>query len=130
MPSHDKLIRTLNGPDDPLPLEQLADYWAKKNVSAIAAIAMRSMLDPVGTVYEVPPLCLVGFESRDARILYQLRLHDAAKTAVKKPHGPHVVEHAIGQHIEDLVQFSRAQFLTALTRESVSGIFQRDEWAR
>ena len=124
--AHDKFIRALNGPDDPLPLEQLADYWARKNVSAIAAIAMRSMMDPVGTVYDLPPLHIVGFQTGDARIFYQLRLHDAAKAQRTKP----VVQHAIGQHIEELVLFCREQFLTALLTLDVHATFQRDEFAR
>ena len=126
MASHDKLIRALTGSPSPLPLEQLADYWARKNVSAIAAIAMRSMLDPVGTCYDLPPLRIVGFESGDARILYQLRLHKVAKAQRTKP----IVQHAIGQHIEDLALFCREQFLTALFTRNVHATFQRDEFAR
>ena len=126
MASHDKLIRALTGSPSPLPLEQLAYYWAMKNVSAIAAIAMRSMMDPVGTVYDLPPLRIVGFQTGDARILYQLRLHDVAKAQRTKP----IVQHAIGQHIEELALFCREQFIVALMGVTVTAIFQRDEFAR
>ena len=125
MAPHDKLIRALAGSPAPLTPEQLADYWVRKNVSAIAAIAMRSMIDPVGTCYDLPPLCIVGFQTGDARILYQLRLHDAARAQRGKP----VVQHAIGQHIEDLVLFCREEFIVALMGVAVTGIFQRDEFA-
>ena len=125
MPSHDKFIRALNGPDNPLPLEQLADYWARKNISAIAAIAMRSMMDPVGAVYDLPSLRIVGFQTGDARILYQLKLHKAAQAQNRKP----VVQHAIGQHIEDLVGFCREELITALFKLDVRATFQCDDFA-
>ena len=126
MASNDKFIRALCGPSAPLPVDRLADYWAKKNVSAIAAIAMRSMMDPVGTGYDLPPLRIVGFQTGDARILYQLRLHEAAKAQ----HVKHVVQYAIGRHIEDLALFVREQFIIALFTRDVHATFQRDEFAR
>ena len=123
MASNDKFIRALCGPSAPLPVDRLADYWAKKNVSAIAAIAMRSMMDPVGTAYDVPPLRIVVFQTADARILYQLRLHEAARVQRKKP----VVQHAIGQHIEELVLFGREQFIAALSQLDIRATFQSED---
>lgn len=109
----------------PLSVEQIADWWVKKNVGTIAETAMRSMLDPPGTLYHVPPVRLVGFESPDARILYQLSLHHAAEAR----HSKHVVADAISQHIEDLAAFCREQFLTALLSVDGHATFQRDEFA-
>lgn len=125
MASYDKLIRDICGPHTPFPLDRLADYWVRKNVSAIGAITMRSMMDPVGTAYDVPPLRIVVFESPDARILYQVKLHRAAKVQCAKP----VVQHAIGQHLEELALFCRAQFIIALMGVTVTGIFQPDRFA-
>ena len=125
MPSHTALIRALNGPDDPLPLERLADYWVRRNLPAIASIAMASMMDPVGTVYDLPPFRIVGFQTGESQILYQMRLHAAANAQHAKP----VLEHAIVQHIEELALFCREQFLTALLSLDVHVTFQRDEFA-
>lgn len=125
MASHNTLIRALNGPDDPLPLEQLADYWVRENLSAIAAVAMASMMDPVGTAYDLPPLRIVGFQTGESQILYQMRLHAAANAQRAKP----VLEHAIVQHIEELAEFCRAEFVKVLTTMKVSTIFRRDEFA-
>ena len=86
---------------------------------------MRSMLDPPGTVYELPPLRIVGFAKPDDRITYQLKLHDAARAHRAK----HVVEYAIGQHIEDLVWFCREELITALSTLDVCATFQRDQFA-
>lgn len=125
MASHNTLIRALNGPDDPLPLEQLADYWVRENLSAIAAVAMASMMDPVGTAYDLPPLRIVGFQTGESQILYQMRLHAAANAQRAKP----VLEHAIVQHIEELAEFCREQFLTALLSLDAHATFQRDQFA-
>ena len=125
MPSHTALIRALNGPDDPLPLERLADYWVRRNLPAIASIAMASMMDPVGTVYDLPPFRIVGFQTGESQILYQMRLHAAANAQRAKP----VLEHAIVQHIEELAEFCRAEFVKVLTTMKVSTIFRRDEFA-
>lgn len=109
----------------PLTLEEIADWWVTKNVGAIAEIAMRSMLDPPGTTYLLPPVRLVGFETPDARILYQLSLHHAAEAR----HSKRVVTEAISQHIEDLALFCREQFLIALLRLDLHATFQRDQFA-
>lgn len=117
-------LRKLLGPTrPPLTLEQVADFWTNKNVSAFAAVAMRSMMDPVGTAYDVPPLRIVVFPTADARILYQLRLHEAARAQRKKP----VVQHAIGQHIEELVLFGREQFIAALSQLDIRATFQTED---
>lgn len=125
MASHDKFIRALTSPNDPLSFERLAEYWVRKNLSAIAAIAMASMMDPVGTAYDLPPLRVVGFESEDVRTLYQVRLHKAAREHRAKD----IIQHAIGQHIEDLALFCREQFLTILSTLDVTATFQRDQFA-
>jgi|CXWL01.1.fsa_nt_gi hypothetical protein len=118
-------IHNLVGARPPLTLDQIADWWVTKNVGAIAEIAMRSMLDPPGTTYLLPPMRLVGFETPDARILYQLSLHHAAEAH----HSKCVVTQAISQHIEELVFFAREQFLTALLRLDLHATFQRDQFA-
>lgn len=105
--------------------DQIADWWVTKNVGAIAEIAMRSMLDPPGTAYLLSPVRLVGFETPDARILYQLSLHHAAEAR----HSKHVVADAISQHIEDLALFCREQFLTALLSLDAHATFQRDQFS-
>ena len=61
----------------------------------------------------------------DARILYQLKLHKAAEAQDRK----HVVQHAIGTHIEDLVLFCREELLAALSKLDIQAEFQRDEFA-
>ena len=109
----------------PLTIEQLADWWAKRNVGALAEVALRSMADPAGTAYDVPPLRIIAFETDHARILYQLRLQEKAQAQ----HFKHVVQHAIGKHIEELVCFARGQFITALSSLDVPATFQRDEVA-
>jgi hypothetical protein len=109
----------------PLTIEQLADWWTKKNVGAIAEIALKSMADPVGTAYDVPPLRIIVFETLDARILYRSQLQEAARAQRAR----HVVEHAIGQHIEELVFFAREQFLTALLSLDAQPTFQRNQFA-
>ena len=109
----------------PLTIEQLVDWWTKRNAGALAEVALRSMADPVGTAYEVPPLRIVAFETADARILYQSRLQEKAKAQ----HAKHLIEHAIGQHIEELVFFAREQFLTALLSLDAHATFQRDQFA-
>ncbi len=108
-----------------LTIEQLVDWWTKRNVGALAEIALRSMGDPVGTAYDVPPLRIIAFETVDARILYQSQLQEVAKAQ----HAKHIVEHAIGQHIEELVFFAREQFLTALLSLDTQATFQRDQFA-
>lgn len=108
-----------------LSIEQLVDWWTKRNVGALAEIALRSMGDPVGTAYDVPPLRIIAFETVDARILYQSRLQEGAKAQ----HAKHIVEHAIGKHIEELVFFAREQFLTALLSLDARATFQRDQFA-
>jgi hypothetical protein len=125
MASHNTLIRALNGSDDPFPVEWLADYWVRRNLSAIASIAMASMMDPVGTAYDLPPLRIIGFQTGESQILYQMRLHAAANAQRAKP----VLEHAIVQHIEELAEFCRAEFVKVLTTMKVSTIFRRDEFA-
>jgi hypothetical protein len=122
----DKFIRALTGPSAPSPLDRLADYWVKRNLSAIAAIAMASMMNPPGTAYDLSPLRIVGFQTGDARILYQIRLHNMAKAQRHTP----VVEYAIRRHIEDLALFCRAEFLKALLTLDVQAAFQRDAFAR
>jgi hypothetical protein len=108
-----------------LTAERIADWWVTKNVGAIAEIAMRSMLDPPGTIYLLPPVRLVGFETPDARILYQLSLHHAAEAR----HSKHVVADAISQHIQELAGFCREQFLIALLNLEARATFQRDLFA-
>ena len=108
-----------------LTYDQIADWWVTKNVGVIAEIAMRSMLDPPGTTYLLPPVQLVGFETPDARILYQLTLHHAAEAR----HSKRVVAEAISQHIEDLALFCRAEFLTALSTLEIHATFQRDQFS-
>lgn len=125
MASYTALIRSLNGPDDPLPLERMADYWVRRNLSAIAAIAMASMMDPVGTAYDLPPLRIIGFQTGESQILYQMRLHAAANAQRTKP----VLEHAIAQHIEELADFCHAEFVRALSALEVQVTFQRDQFA-
>lgn len=88
-------------------------------------VALRSMAAPVQTVYNVPPLRIIVFETADARILYQARLHEAAKAQRVN----HVVECAIGQHIEELVFFAREHFLTAFLALDAQVTFQRDQFA-
>lgn len=112
-----KLFR---GTHAPLSVEQLADVWAQKNVRALTEIAMRSMLDPPGTAYEVPPFRIIVFESADARILYQLKLHKATEAYPAE----RAAEHALCQHVEELVLWGRAQ---VVTRVAVRAIFQRDD---
>ena len=107
----------------PLTIEQLADWWTKRNVGALAEVALRSMADPAGTIYNVPPLRLIVFETADARTRYQLRLQEVAKGQRSK----HVVEYALGQHIEDLVFFARQQFQTALSSLDKEATFEPDE---
>jgi hypothetical protein len=115
--------RAILGPSrPPLTREQLADFWTKKNVPAFAQIAMRSMIDPVGTVYEVPPLRVVVFASDDARILYQLRLHKAVRDSGAK----NVVERAICRHIEELALFCRAELLALLSKVDLCATFQEE----
>lgn len=125
MPAYKTLIRALNGPDDPLPLESLVDYWLRRNLPRIASIAMESMAAPVATTFDLPPLRIVGFQTGEAQILYQMRLHAAANAQRAKP----VLEHAIAQHIEELAEFCRAEFLRAISALNVQVTFQRDEFA-
>jgi hypothetical protein len=125
MASHTALIRALNGPGDPLPLERVADYWLRRNLPAIASIAMASMMDPVGTAYDLPPLRIVGFQTGESQIQYQMRLHKAANAQHAKP----VVEHAIVQHISELAAFCREEFIKALCTLEVEATFQPDRFA-
>lgn len=110
----------------PLTIEQLVNWWTKCNVGAFGEIALHSMMDPVGTAYEVPPLRVVGFQTGDARILYQISLHDMAKAQRRTP----VAEHAIRRHTEDLAALCRAEFLTFLSRLDVTVTFQHDKFVR
>ena len=119
------LIHKLVRARPPLTIEQLADCWTKRNVGALAEVALRSMADPVGTVYDVPPLRIIAFETDNARTIYQLQLQEKAKAQ----HSRHVVEHAIGQHIEELVCFARERFITALSSLGAHVLFQRDQLA-
>jgi hypothetical protein len=105
-----------------LTAEQIVDFWTKKNVPAFASIATRSMIEPVGTVYEIPPLRVVVFASSDARILYQLHLHKAARDSGAK----NVVERAICQHIEKLAMFCRSEFLVLLSKVDLCARFQEE----
>jgi hypothetical protein len=109
-------IRSLVRARPPLTNEQLADHWVNKNAGAIAEIAMRSMMDPVGTVYDVPPLRIVAFQTSDARILYQLALHKAARAQDR-------------EHITGLAEFCRDELLTALSKLDVQATFQPDAFA-
>lgn len=118
------LIRALTGPNDPLPLERLADVWAKHNVAAFASVAARSMLDEPGTIYAIPPIRIVAFETERARARYQSQLHEAAKAK-----GENVVYEAMCRHVEELAVFARAEFLTALTALDTTVVFQRDAFA-
>lgn len=118
-------IHSLVRAQPPLTPEQIADWWLNRNVGAIAEVAMRSMLDPPGMIYLLPPVRLVGFETPDARILYQLSLHHAAEAR----HSKHVVVDAISQHIEDLALFCREKFLTALLSLDAQATFRRDQFA-
>ncbi len=118
------LIRALTGPNDPLPLERLADFWTKHNIPAFTAIATQSMLDEPGTVYVLQPIRIVAFETERARARYQSQLHEAAKAK-----GNEVVYRAICQHVEELALFARAEFLAALATMEVQATFQCDEFA-
>lgn len=124
MDAHRFIHKIVRG-KQPLTPEQIADWWAAKNLGAIAEITMRSMLDPAGTAYDLPPLRIVGFESPDARILYQLRLHKAARAQRRAP----VVRHALGQHLEEMVFFAREQFLRRLKGMTITETFQTDQFA-
>ena len=109
----------------PLAIEELADWWAKRNVGAFAEVALQSMIDPAGTIYIVPPLRIMGFESEEGRTRYQLRLQQLARAQRKT----NVVQCAIGLHIQELVFFAREQFLTALLSFDAHATFQPDQFA-
>jgi hypothetical protein len=116
------LIRTLTGPDDPLPLERLADVWTKHNVAAFASVAARSMVDEPGTVYTIPPLRILAFQTERAHARYQGELHDAAKAK-----GDNVVYRA--KHVEELALFCRGELLKVLLALDIEATFQRDRFA-
>lgn len=103
-----------------LTIEQVATWWAKRNAGALAEIALRSVSEPVGTVFTIPPIRLVIFKTDEGREGYLLSLREAAK----KQRAMHPVECALSQHIEDLVFFAREQFLLALSSLEAEATFQ------
>lgn len=108
----------------PLSPEEIAAWWVAKNLSAIAEVAKKSMLDAPRTSCRIAPLRLLPFESSDARIPYQISLHNAGKA--KRGNAVH---HAVTQHVQDLAEFCHHQLVTALSTWEVEAIFQRDEFA-